>query len=169
MSDSDLVCDVCGKGPFKGLVGLRAHQSSHRGQVECRVCGRRVAAQGLGPHLRGHRNAGERATGAAELSRLARQLHALMPEAGEQLVERLAAFVAQHEPRPQIWAVITVDDGPWLCRESGVGVVAARAKAPIVAVPLDLVYEHLNRTATAGNGSSTFHAGASWPHPRGAR
>lgn len=169
MSDSDLVCDLCGKGPFKGLVGLRAHQSSHAGVVECRVCGRMLQAKGLGPHLRGHRNADARASETAAVSRLERQLRALLPDAGDGIVERLAVFVAQHSPAPGIWTVITVDDGPWLCSQSGIGVVGARAKAPIVAVPLDLVYEHLNRPAVSGNGSSTFHAGASWPHPRRAR
>lgn len=135
---SRLVCSTCGAGPFKGLVGLRAHERSHD-VVECPICGREVGGSGLGSHMRTHR-------GAPANTRLADALHRLLPGAAQDLVDRLAGFVAEHEPVPHIWAVITDADGPWLCHRTEVGRVGSRAGAPIVAVPIALVYEHLQET-----------------------
>jgi hypothetical protein len=170
MTDTDLVCDECHEGPFLSLAGLLVHQRSHvpaapappeaatdpaanepapTAGVECPDCDRRFAtAAALGAHRRSHRSDEEKAA-ERRARQLAPALTALMPGAATELVERLTAFVATHEPAAHLWVVASATDGPWLCHRVEVGRVGERAKAPIVAVPLQLVLEHL-RLAAAG-------------------
>jgi hypothetical protein len=199
MSLTDLVCDTCGQGPFKSLAGLLVHQSTTHTpaptappaeepsapsssadeaqeppptppEPRCPDCGRTFATAGaLGTHRRSHRSAEEKA--AERRSRqLAPALTALLPAAADELVARLATFVATHQPAAHHWVVASADAGPWLCTRYSVGTVAERAEAPVVAVPIQLVIDHLGGGAQrTGDRRPSFHAGAAWPHPKAAR
>jgi hypothetical protein len=145
---------VCGK-TARDIRGLRAHERSHQ-TVTCPDCGATVGALGIGSHRHhvhgvvGARTTARRRAAVAEAearraSALTRTLTALIPGAAPHLVDRLARFVAKYRPEPDIWAVATLDDGPWLCHRVQVGTVANGR--PIVAVPTALIYQHLQEAA----------------------
>lgn len=165
MTLTDLVCDTCGQGPFKSLAGLLVHQSTHAPAPDpapaaatepepeaapppenlCPDCDRPFAsAAALGTHRRSHRTEEEKAA-ERRARQLAPALTALLPAGADELVARLTTFVSTHQPAPHLWVVASATDGPWLCHRVNVGQVGERAKAPIVAVPLQLVLEHLRQ------------------------
>lgn len=152
MAGEQLVCGQCGAGPYASRKSLGVHQRTHR-RVTCPDCGRVVSEPGLGNHRRSHRRTQARAAEDARRSGLVSALEAMLPGAADELVDRLAAFVARHEPVAHIWTVITAEDGPWLCHRAEVGRVAARAHVPVVAVAVSDIYEHLLSTREEEHGA----------------
>jgi len=181
---NELVCPECGAGPFADRRGIGVHRVSHR-EVTCDECGKTVKATGLGAHKRSHRPGPKAAAPPAPRGdpnhasmadglerRLARGLAdvvaELLPGAAPDLLDRLASFVAKHQPDPghARWVAATLTAGPWLCRSAGIGMIVAREHVPVIVVSLDDVYAHLGRQHP--DTASAFHAGQSWPHPRAA-
>ena len=162
----ELTCPTCEAGPFPTVKGYKAHLRSHETAV-CPECGESMSALGLAAHrrykhgrvsttrlaiagrARAARNrplppdaaremAAERER--ALLRGLAAALASMLPGASLEVVERLTTFVAKYQPAPDLWAVLTATDGPWLCRTGQLGLVAAREHAAIVAVQVADVY-----------------------------
>lgn len=157
----ELRCPDCDAGPWASVQRLESHRVRHR-TVVCPDCDETVKASGIGNHRAAHRRAAEarqEATTATKVTaidrRLARGLAAalgdLLPGGAPDLIDRLATFVAKHEPDPGRgrWVAVTATAGPWLCRTAGVGLVVDREHVPVVVVSLDDVYAHLRRERAA--------------------
>lgn len=141
-------CPDCGAGPWDTRQKLGAHRSTHT-KVECPDCGQELSVQGLGSHQAAHRRSAgatqARADTAERAAPLAAALGQLLPGAAPELVDRLATYVAQHRPGPQVqFVAATATEGPWLCRATGVGLIATRARGPLVVVALADIATHLN-------------------------
>jgi hypothetical protein len=74
-------------------------------------------------------------------------LRELLPGVDDDMVGRLAKFVAQHSPSPDVWLVITPAAGPWLCRPASVGPVIVREGDIAVVVAVAAVYRHIQAEA----------------------
>jgi hypothetical protein len=167
---ADLTCRVCDAGPYTSIKGYKAHVRGHE-KIECSDCGRPCAGPG---GLAKHRSHAHGAASTTAVERAAKRERAIkrrrtqaaaeaqkrlvlaLPEAlahllpESPLIDRLAAFVAQHSPDDSLWVVATATSGPWLCRVAQIGIVAQREHVPVVAVHVADIHHHLNQLQADG-------------------
>jgi uncharacterized C2H2 Zn-finger protein len=164
----ELVCEQCGAGPYTSTKGYKAHVRSHD-QVTCPDCGRLCAGKG---GLAKHRNHAHGAVSASTQEKAAKRQRAadraaaraaeqaapkptataiagaladMYPGGHRDLIARLATFVADNRPGPDLWIVTTTDGRPWLCRVGQIGLLAQREDVPVIAVRVSDIYTHLDQ------------------------